>query len=88
MNASLVIVKAQHGVLDILEASWRGHAVAELVWIAADVQEGKDNTLKLKGVLLPGFQTEEGMKYSSRVDKCPEKKTQSSGWIALQGCNY
>lgn len=74
MNASLVIMKAQHGVLDILEASWRGHAVTELVWIAADVQDGKDNTLKLKGVLLLSFQTEEGMKYSSRADKCPERR--------------
>lgn len=69
MNASLVIMKAQHGVLDILEASWRGHAVAELVWIAADVQEGKDNMLKLNGVLLLSFQTEEGMKYSRRKHK-------------------
>lgn len=74
MNASLVIMKVQHGVLDILEASWRGHAVAELVWVAAGVQEGKDNTPKLKGVLLPSFQTEEGMKYSSRVNKCPERR--------------
>lgn len=44
---SLVIIKARHGVLDILKASWRGQTVAELAWLAG-VPERKDNMLELK----------------------------------------
>lgn len=46
-NMSLVIIKARHGVLDILKASWRGQTVAELAWLAG-VPERKDNMLELK----------------------------------------